>query len=299
MKILLLGPNGQVGWELRRALAPLGQVLVAYRARNSSLAGDLEQLDTLLETFHRVRPDVVVNAAAYTAVDLAEQEVERARRVNATAPGALADAAAVSGAWLVHYGTDYVFDGSGTAAWREEDPTGPKNEYGRTKLEGEALIRNAGDRHLILRTSWVYASRGKNFLRTMLRLAREREFLKVVDDQHGAPTSAELIADATAHALRAVTQNHALAGTYHLTAAGTTNWHEYAGYAIALARQAGYPVRVADEAIVSCRTADFPTPAHRPRNSRLATEKLRGAFGLTLPPWQDGVARAVQELCGE
>lgn len=297
MKLLLLGPNGQVGWELRRALAPLGLVVVADRSIGSSISGNLEHIDALRATVLRESPDVVVNAAAYTAVDAAEQQTARARLVNATAPGMLGEVVASTGAWLVHYSTDYVFNGSGTSAWREEDPTGPLNIYGQTKLEGEELIRRGGCRHLIFRTSWVYASRGRNFLRTMLRLASERERLNVVDDQHGAPTSAELIADVTAHALLAALRNPLLSGTYHLAASGTTSWWEYARTAIDMARQAGRPVRVTDENIAACRTTDFPTPAPRPHNSRLATDKLRGAFELTLPSWRDGVARAVQELC--
>lgn len=299
MKLLLFGPNGQVGWELRRALAPLGSVLVADRAGDSSVAGDLEQIGALRDTLHREQPDVIVNAAAYTSVDLAEQETARARLVNATAPGALAEVAAASGAWLVHYSTDYIFDGSGTSAWREDDPARPLSAYGQTKLEGEQLIRRSGCRHLTFRTSWVYASRGRNFLRTMLRLAGERERLSVVDDQHGAPTSAELIADVTAHALRAAILEPGLAGTYHLTATGSTSWYGYARQAIVWARSHGHAVRVTDEAILPCSTADYPTPARRPQNSRLATEKLRMAFGLALPSWQEGVARAVKELCGK
>jgi dTDP-4-dehydrorhamnose reductase len=299
LKVLLLGPNGQVGWELRRALAPLGQMLVAERSTGSSMVGDLEQVDALRAAVLRERPDVIVNAAAYTAVDTAEREAVRARLVNATAPGMLAEAAAATGAWLVHFSTDYVFDGSGDSAWREEDPTGPLNVYGQTKLEGEELIRRSNCRHLIFRTSWVYASRGRNFLRTMLRLASEREQLKVVADQHGTPTSAELIADVTAHALRAAMQGQGLAGTHHLAATGTTSWHEYALLAIRIARDAGHQVRLADEAITPCQTPDFPTSARRPHNSRLSTQKLREAFGLTLPSWQEGVARVVLELCGK
>jgi dTDP-4-dehydrorhamnose reductase len=299
LKILLLGPDGQVGWELRRALAPMGLVVPASRSGSDSVVGDLEQPGALVETVQRLRPDAVVNAAAYTAVDLAEQESTRARMVNATAVGALAEAVAAQGTWLIHFSTDYVFNGQGDAPWREDDPPLPLNIYGETKLEGEELIRRSGCRHLIFRTSWVYASRGRNFLRAMLRLATEREHLTVVDDQHGAPTSAELIADVTAHAIRAATGNPELAGTYHLAAAGLASWHEYARYVIGLARAAGHPVRVADDAITACRTADFPAAARRPQNSRLATEKLRTTFGLTLPPWQDGVARAVLELCGK
>ncbi|MEJ0100734.1 MAG: dTDP-4-dehydrorhamnose reductase [Pseudomonadota bacterium] len=298
MKLLLLGPNGQVGWELQRALAPVAHVLAADR-KSVSLPGDLEFPDALSATLRSLQPDVIVNAAAYTAVDAAETDIARARLINAAAPGILAAHAAASASLLIHYSTDYVFDGSGTQAWREGDHTGPLNVYGASKLEGEHLIRSSGCRHLIFRTSWVYANRGENFLRTMLRLATERERLSVVDDQHGAPTSAELIADVTAHVLRVVTQDPRLEGTYHLVAAGVTNWHHYARHAIDEARRCGHPVRVADEAIVPCSSADFPTAARRPRNSRLATDKLRDVFGLTLPSWQQGVTRTVRELCSK
>jgi dTDP-4-dehydrorhamnose reductase len=297
LRLLLLGPDGQVGWELRRALAPVAEVIAAGRAGRDAVAGDLEQIEALRGTVRAVRPDLIVNAAAYTGVDAAEDEPGRARLVNATAPGALAEEAARLGIWLVHYSTDYVFDGSGTTFREEDAATGPLNVYGQTKLEGEQLIRDSGCNHLVLRTSWVYANRGRNFLRTMLRLAAERDRLAVVDDQHGAPTGAALIGDVTAHAIRALLRDRELGGTYHLAASGVTSWHGYARHAIQLARAAGHAVRVADDAITACPAAEFPLPARRPHNSRLSTRKLRDAFGLTLPPWQEGVARAVQELC--
>lgn len=294
MKILLFGRNGQVGWELQRSLAPLGELIALDR--RSELHADLAHPEGLRETVRRVAPQVIVNAAAHTAVDKAESEPELAHAVNALAPAALAEEAAAIGACLVHYSTDYVFNGSGTEPWHEEAPTAPLNTYGRTKLAGEGAIRASGCRHLILRTSWVYAARGGNFAKTMLRLARERETLSVVDDQFGAPTGAELIADVTAHALRALLDRAALSGTYHLAAAGETSWHGYAKHVIALAARLGASMKVRDEAIAAVPSSAFPTPARRPANSRLSTAKLSAAFGLTMPAWEVGVARLVDEV---
>jgi dTDP-4-dehydrorhamnose reductase len=295
MKILLFGKSGQVGWELQRALAPLGEV-VALDARGSGdLWGDFAQPRQLAATVRTVAPDVIVNAAAYTAVDKAESEPERARAINATAPSVLAREAAACGAWLVHYSTDYVFDGSGTRPWREDDATGPLNVYGHTKLEGEIAIRASGCHHLILRTSWVYAARGNNFAKTMFRLAQERDRLKVIDDQIGAPTGADLLADVTAHALRAAVGNASLSGTYHAAAAGQTHWHGYARQVIEFARNAGKSIRVAPEAIEAVASSAFATAAKRPLNSRLETSKLSMAFGLTLPRWEFGVQRMLAE----
>lgn len=296
MKILLLGGNGQVGWELRRALAPLGALVAPLRNDVGGLAADLAQPETLRETVRQVAPDVIVNAAAYTAVDRAESEPVLANSVNAIAPGVLALEAAARGAWLVHYSTDYVFDGSGSAPWREDDITGPLNVYGASKLAGEAAIRASGCRHLILRTSWVYAMRGSNFAKTMLRLARERETLDVVDDQIGAPTGADLIADVTAHALRSAIADAALSGTYHLTAAGATSWHGYARHLLATAAANGAKLKALHEAVRPVPSTAWPTPARRPSNSRLDTARLNSAFGLRMPPWQDGVERFVAEL---
>ena len=295
MKILLLGKNGQVGWELQRSLAPLGEV-VAVGREEGGLCGNLANLDGLAATVRQVAPDVIVNAAAYTAVDRAESEVELCRTVNALAPGVLAAEAARSGALLVHYSTDYVFDGTGQAPWREDAATGPLSVYGKTKLEGEQAIVAASCRHLIFRTSWVYAARGGNFAKTMLRLAGERERLSVVDDQVGAPTGAELIADVTAHALWAMRDQPALGGISHLAAAGHTSWHGYASFVIALARQAGVPLAVAEGAIDAVGSAAFPAPAPRPNNSRLALDKLEQAFHLAMPPWQAGVSRMLTEF---
>ncbi|MFZ5547901.1 MAG: dTDP-4-dehydrorhamnose reductase [Pseudomonadota bacterium] len=295
MKILLLGKDGQVGWELQRALAPLGE-LVALDHDSTELHGDFSRPEALAATVRAVRPQVIVNAAAHTAVDKAESEPDFAHALNATAPGVLAREAAAIGATLVHYSTDYVFDGSGSAARTEAAPTGPLSVYGRTKLEGEQAVQAAGGRHLILRTSWVYAARGGNFAKTMLRLAAEREQLKVIDDQVGAPTGAELLADATAHALRAMGANPSLGGLYHLAAEGETSWHGYARFVIEWARERGHAIRVAPGQVLPIPTRDYPTPATRPLNSRLDTAKFRHAFGLHLPPWQAGVQRMLREV---
>jgi dTDP-4-dehydrorhamnose reductase len=296
MKILLFGKNGQVGWELQRALAPLGELVALDFDSPGDLKADFTRPETLAATVRAVRPDVIVNAAAHTAVDKAEGEPELARAINAAAPAVLAREAAALQAWLVHYSTDYVFDGSGTTARAEDAHTGPLSVYGRTKLEGEDLIRTSGCRHLILRTSWVYAARGGNFARTMLRLAAERDKLSVIDDQIGAPTGAELLADVTAHALRAALPQPALGGTYHAVAAGETSWHGYAQVVIAWAHRHGHAIKVATDAVVPIPTSAYPTAAKRPLNSRLATGKLRAAFGLVLPHWQVGVERMLTEV---
>jgi dTDP-4-dehydrorhamnose reductase len=295
LKILLLGKNGQVGWELQRSLAPLGEVLALDR-HSTPHGGDLSQPERLAQTVLDWRPDVIVNAAAHTAVDKAESEPELARCLNATAPAALAQAAAQIGALLVHYSTDYVFNGQGDQPWQEGDSTGPLSVYGQTKREGELAIVASGCAHLVFRTSWVYAARGGNFAKTMLRLAAERERLTVIDDQFGAPTGADLIADVTAHAIRASLQQPALGGLYHLVAGGQTTWHGYASHVIAQARliQPGLALKVSEIAPVP--TSAFPTPAQRPLNSRLATHKLQDAFGLKLSPWQQGVNRMLAEI---
>ncbi len=294
MKILLLGKNGQVGWELQRSLAPLGELVALDR--HSDPCGDLGQPERLTDTVRALRPDVIVNAAAHTAVDKAEGEADLARTLNASAPAALAQAALDTGAWLVHYSTDYVFDGSGSQPWREGDATGPLGVNGQTKLEGEQAIAVSGCKHLIFRTSWVYAARGGNFAKTMLRLAQERERLTVIDDQHGAPTGADLIADVTAHAIRSAVQQPALAGLYHLVAGGETSWHGYASHAIARARALRPELGWKVGEIAPVPTSAFPTPARRPLNSRLDTHKLQQAFGLHLPHWQQGVDRLLTEI---
>jgi dTDP-4-dehydrorhamnose reductase len=295
VKILLFGRNGQVGWELQRSLAPLGELLALDRTGQDGLCGDLADPAGVARTVLQVRPDVVVNAAAYTAVDKAESDADLARAINAAAPGALAAAAAEVGAALVHYSSDYVFDGSGSRPWRETDATGPLSVYGRTKLEGEQRIAQALPRHLILRTSWVYGARGGNFARTMLRLAREREQLSVVDDQVGAPTGADLLADVTAHSLRSLLAGAGAPGIYHVAAAGETSWHGYARFVVGKAQQAGQLLKAGPDRVLPIATSAFPTPARRPHNSRLDTTRFRAAFGLVLPPWQQGVDRMLQE----
>ena len=297
MKILLLGKNGQVGWELQRSLAPLGEVLALDR-HSTSHCGDLSKPEQLAQTVLDYRPDFIINAAAHTAVDKAESEPELARRLNAEAPAALAKVAAQIGAWLVHYSSDYVFDGSGSHARQEGEAAGPLSVYGQTKQESEKAIVASGCKYLIFRTSWVYAARGGNFAKTMLRLAQERDKLTVINDQHGAPTGADLIADVTAHAMRRVlnTQNISLGGVYHLVASGETTWHGYASHVIAQAKvlKPELAFKVTEVAAVS--TTSFPTPATRPLNSRLCTDKLQQAFGLVLPPWQQGVDRMLAEI---
>lgn len=294
MKILLFGANGQVGWELQRSLSPLGE-LVALDRHSTELCGDLTDLNGIKDTVLKVAPDVVVNAAAYTAVDKAESDSETAQIVNAAAPGVLAAAATAVGAWLVHYSTDYVFDGSGSKPWVEADPTGPLNVYGKTKLEGEQRIASQCARHLIFRTSWVYAARGGNFAKTMLRQAQERETLHVINDQFGAPTGADLLADVTAHTIAHVLQRPDDAGLYHLAASGETTWFEYAKYVIDQSKRAQEAPKIIVKTIHPVATSAFPTAAQRPHNSRLNSTKLEQAFGLRLPPWQQGVARMLVE----
>ena len=292
MKIVLLGPDGQVGWELQRALAPLGEVIALPRAASGSkLCGDLAQPERLLASLRALQPTVVVNAAAYTAVDKAECEPALARTVNALAVGAVARLMAEWGGWLMHYSSDYVFDGSGDQPRDESAPAGPLSVYGQSKLDGENLIRASGCQHLILRTSWVHAARGNNFVRTMLRLAAERDRLTVINDQIGAPTGADLLADITAHALRRACVDAAVSGTYHAAAAGEVSWHGYARHVIGWAQQRGLAMKCGPDAVLPIPTSDYPTPARRPLNSRLNTHKLRSTFDLTLPNWQIGVDR--------
>jgi dTDP-4-dehydrorhamnose reductase len=292
-RILLLGRNGQVGWELQRALAPLGE-LIALDSDSRDYCGDFTDLAGLAATVRSLAPDVIVNAAAHTAVDKAESEPDLARLINAQAPGVLAEEAAKLGALVVHYSTDYVFDGSGDQPWCETDATGPLSVYGETKLEGEQAVARATAHHLIFRTSWVYAARGGNFAKTMLKLGAERETLKVIADQYGAPTGAELLADVTAHAIRLALQNPSVCGLYHCVAGGETTWYDYARFVFDTARAAGCPLKVTQVAPIP--TSDYPTPAKRPHNSRLNTQKLQTALGLTLPHWQQGVQRMLNEI---
>ena len=295
MKILLFGKNGQVGWELQRSLAPLGD-LIALDKESTDLCGDLTDLGGIAKTIRSVAPDVIVNAAAHTAVDMAESESDLARIINALAPEVMAKEAALINAWLIHYSTDYVFDGSGSRPWLETDTVAPLNVYGVTKLDGEQRIQNAGCKYLIFRTSWVYGSRGANFAKTMLRLAQERDKLSVIDDQIGAPTGADLLADVTAHALREVQNRAELSGLYHLVADEETSWYGYAKFVIDSAREAGLDIKVASNDIQPVPTSAFPTPAQRPHNSRMDTHKLQNSFNLKLPRWQTGVARMLTEI---
>ena len=300
MKLLLLGKNGQVGWELQRSLAPLGEVIALDRQSvnvdGNGLCGDIGDLQALAQTIRSVRPDVIVNAAAHTAVDKAESEPDLALRLNAEAPEVMAQEAKSLGALLVHYSTDYVFDGSGSAARKEGDATGPLSVYGRTKLEGEQRIAATHCRHLIFRTSWVYAARGGNFAKTMLRLAQEREALSVINDQWGAPTGADLIADVTAHAVRHVSAHESDGGLYHLVAAGETNWHAYASHVIERAQSLRPDLDWKVQSIAAVPTTAFPTPAARPLKSRMDTQKLQAVMQLHLPAWQHGVERMLREI---
>ena len=295
MKILLLGINGQVGWELQRSLAPLGE-LVALDRHSAQYCGDLTNLAGLADTVRSLQPDVIVNAAAHTAVDKAESEPELARTINALAVGVLAQEAGKLGALLVHYSTDYVFDGSGSRPWAEGDIPAPLGVYGRTKLEGERLVAQHCERHLIFRTSWVYAARGGNFAKTMLRLAQEREHLNVINDQFGAPTGAELIADITAHAICQVLRQPQDAGLYHLAASGETTWNSYAKHVISQAQLVQPAIKIIANGIAAVTSSAFPTAATRPHNSRLDCTRLQAVFGLKLPAWQLGVNRMLAEI---
>lgn len=293
MKILLLGANGQVGWQLRRSLAVLGDVTALHRG-SSPLCGDLTQPHALAQALRSVAPDVIVNAAAYTAVDRAETERDAAFTVNAAACEVLAAEAARLGSWLVHYSTDYVYDGTGERPWRESDATAPINVYGASKLAGEQAITRGHDRHIILRTCWVFDTWGQNFLKSILRAAAQRDSLAIVCDQWGAPTRAALIADVTAHVVARLRPE--LAGIYHVAAAGETNWHGYASLAIEHAAHCGLPLKIQAGNIRAIPSGEYPVAASRPVNSRLDTRKLQSRFDLALPPWQDGVRTVVAEL---
>lgn len=294
-KILLFGKNGQLGRELQRSLQRLGQV-IALDVDSPEHAADFSQPQALVNTVRALRPDIIVNAAAYTAVDRAESEPELARAINADAPGVLAAEAERLGAWLVHYSTDYVFDGSGERPWRETDRPAPLNVYGRTKLAGEQEIAAVCTRYLILRTSWVYGVHGSNFARTMLRLAQERDTLAVVDDQIGAPTGAAWLADLAATVIPLLERDSGLAGLYHAVAAGETSWYGYAKLVIGEARAMGVPVKVKDAHIRAVGSSEFPAPARRPLNSRLDTGKLQAAFDIKPPDWQTGVIEMLHKI---
>lgn len=294
MKILLFGKNGQVGWELQRALAPLGELIALDRSRDQGLCGDLSHLDDIRRTIRQIKPNIVVNAAAYTAVDKAESDQALAMKINAAAPAVLAEESAAIDALLIHYSTDYVFDGRGVLPWQETDAPAPLNVYGESKLRGEQAIQASSCRYLIFRTSWVYGVRGKHFARTILQLARERSELKIVEDQIGAPTSAELLADVTAHAIRMVAQDKNKQGLYHVAAAGEISWYEYAQFIVNTALEIGERLQVRQ--ILPILSEAYRVPAKRPLNSRLNTDKLQHAFQLCLPCWKIGAVRMLKEF---
>ena len=294
MKILITGKNGQVGFELQRALAPLGEIH-AVDVAECNLADE----PAIRQLVQSIQPDVIINPAAYTAVDKAESEPELAHAINARAPGVFGEEAKKLGAWVIHYSTDYVFDGCKQGAYNEDDATNPQSVYGRTKRDGELALQNSGAKHLILRTSWVVGAHGANFAKTMLRLGADRDSLTVVADQYGAPTSAALLADITAQLVRQQQREAGDGfpyGTYHLVAGGETNWCDYARFVIAAAIKAGKPIKALPENIKPITTAEYPTPARRPANSRLDTTHFRQTFGLALPPWQNGLHHILQQI---
>ena len=286
MKILLLGKDGQLGRELERSLAPLGEVTAWGRAEC-----DLSQTEWLYAKVVAAKPDVIVNAAAYTAVDKAESEPALAHVINATAPAVLAQATLDMGCRMIHYSTDYVFNGSGSTPWTEDAPTAPLNVYGTTKLAGEQAIQNSGCQYLIFRTSWLYAKEGSNFAKTMLRLAVERDSLSIIGDQIGAPTDAAWLADMTAQVIASP-----VSGLFHAASAGEISWHGYASYLIAKAREMGFPIKVSQQAVRVVASEAFPTAAQRPHNSRLDCSKLTATFSMTPPPWQVGVDKLLTSL---
>jgi len=295
MRLLILGRDGQVGTALTHLLAPLGTVIALGRD-----GADLSRPDLLPLVIDREQPDIIVNAAAYTAVDRAESEPELAHTINATAPGVLAEAARKCGAWLIHYSTDYVFDGSGNAPRLEDDPTGPLNVYGTSKLAGEQAIAAVGGNALVFRTSWVHAPGGNNFIAKMLSLAETRDELKVIDDQVGAPTSARLIADVTRQAIQRIAADRPIdRGVYHLAASGETSWNGYARFVIGSAIERGRTLKARPENVLPVPTTAFPTPARRPLNSRLSTHKLRLALGIDLPEWQQDVMGTLDTIVPE
>lgn len=293
MKILLFGQSGQISWELQRSLAPLGELIV-LGSNSTQMCGNFTNLSGIAESIRKIQPDVIINAAAHTAVDQIEKESDLAYQINTYAPEVLALEAKKIGAWLVHYSTDYVFDGSGTQAWLETDKTNPLSTYAKTKLAAEEKIVASGCKYLIFRTSWVYAARGKNFAKTMLKLAQERDSLSVIHDQIGAPTGAELVADVTAHALRTAMQ-HNVTGIYHLTASGEVSWYEYAKFVLDYAVQNSIPLKLTSSDIKAVSSSEYPTPAKRPLNSRLNTTKLQQTFNINLPSWQNGVKHMLDE----
>jgi dTDP-4-dehydrorhamnose reductase len=297
MRILLTGKHGQVGFELQRALAYLGEIYAVDYAEC-----DLADASAISALIQSVKPDLIVNAAAYTSVDKAESEPELARAVNAVAPGVIGEEAVKLGAWVVHYSTDYVFDGTKPGVYVEDDPTNPQNVYGRTKRDGEIALEASGVRHLIFRTSWVAGAHGDNFAKTILRLALERESLNVVADQHGVPTSAALLAEVTAQLVQQRQlegDNNFPFGLYHLVPSGETSWYEYARFVLSEALAAGRSVKLLPDAIRAIPSSEYHTIAKRPANSRLDTTKLRNCFGLELPDWQDEVRHALRQILAE
>jgi dTDP-4-dehydrorhamnose reductase len=294
LKILLTGASGQVGWELARTLLPLGEVIESRRAQ-----ADLSNLSALKALIQQVKPDVIVNPAAYTAVDKAETEKDLAFLINGQAPGMMAEEAKKTGALLIHYSTDYVFDGAKTQPYKETDITCPVNVYGASKLAGEQAIQDSGCDYLIFRTSWVYASRGNNFLKTIMRLAADREELKIVADQIGAPTWARLIAEVTAHAVHQVPgerrQDNFSSNIYHLTSSGYTSWHGFALQIVDTMRNQG-KYNLKNKAIIPIPATDYPLPAVRPANSRLDSDRLASRFGLCMPSWENSLRLCMQEL---
>ncbi|QDP72341.1 dTDP-4-dehydrorhamnose reductase [Legionella israelensis] len=294
MKILLLGKNGQLGRELQYSLKPLGELIALDR--NSDICGDLTNLKALHQTILTLTPDVIVNAAAYTQVDNAEKETELAYLVNAKAPEVMAQACASTGAWFIHYSTDYVFDGSGASPWKESDITRPLNVYGKSKLDGEKAIINSECNHLIFRTSWVYGMHGNNFIKAILRLAREKSSLNIVSDQIGVPTDVELLANVSVNAIKTVWQNPELGGLYHLAPSGETSWYDYARFLINEAKKIRQDYLIQD--IYPITSEEYPTPAQRPLNSRLDTTKLTSRFSVDLPEWKTGVVRTLGKILG-
>lgn len=297
MKILLIGRNGQVGFELRRALAPLGEI-VAVDYPDC----DLTRADSVRGVVRSAAPDVIVNAAAYTAVDRAESEGETARAINAVAPGVLGEEARQLGATVIHYSTDYVYDGTKAGCYVETDATNPLCVYGASKCDGDLALAASAARHFVFRTSWVFGAHGANFVKTMLRLAAERDRLNVVADQIGAPTSAALIADVTAQVLAQTRYRPAAelpSGIYHLVADGETSWHGIAQAVIRGARARGARLKMEPDAVRAITTAEYPLPARRPANSRLDTTLLARTFGLVMPPWQAGLDHVLSQLIGD
>jgi dTDP-4-dehydrorhamnose reductase len=292
-KILVTGKNGQVGFELQRALAPLGDIIAIDRSEC-----DLTDLDALRAFVAQVQPDVIVNPAAYTAVDKAESDADVAYVINRDAVRVMGEEAARLSALVIHFSTDYVFDGAKDGSYREDDATDPQSVYGASKLAGELALAEANPRHLILRTSWVVGAHGGNFAKTMLRLAGERERLSVVGDQHGAPTSAALLADVTAHLVRDYlhVQGEMAFGTYHVTGGGETTWYDYARFVLSEAIAAGKPLKAGPDAVAPLATKDYPTPAQRPANSRLDTSLFQATFGLHLPDWHQSVRHVLQQI---